>query len=56
MYDTDGASMLSKALRLIKAAERDLEEETKGIVIKRGNPFGNTWDCKSMETYGSNLG
>jgi len=43
MYATDSASMLSKALRLIEAAERDPEEEAQGIVIKRGNPFGKPW-------------
>ena len=32
--------MMNKALRLIAAAERDLDEEAKGINIKRGNPFG----------------
>ena len=35
--------MMSKALRLIKAAERDLDEEEKGNHIKRGNPFGKPW-------------
>ena len=43
MYATDSASMLSKALKLIKAAEKDLEEEAQGTVIKRGNPFGEAW-------------
>ena len=56
MYATDSASMLSKALMLIKAAERDQEEEAQGIVIKRGNPFENHGGCKSMETFGSKHG
>ena len=35
--------MMNKALRLIKAAERDLDEEAKGTQIKRGDPFGKPW-------------
>ena len=42
-YATDSASMMSKALRLIKAAERDLQEEEQGSQIMRGNPFGKPW-------------
>ena len=42
-YATDSASMMNKALRLIRAAERDLDEEAKGIKTKRGNPFGKPW-------------
>ena len=42
-YATDSASMMSKALKLIKAAERDLDEEEQGTQIKRGNPFGKPW-------------
>ena len=43
LYATDSASMLNKALRLIQAAERDLEEEERGEHVKRGNPFGRRW-------------
>ena len=43
IYATDSASMMDKALRLIQAAERDLDEEAKGINIKRGSPFGRRW-------------
>ena len=35
--------MMSKALRLIKAAERGLDEEEQGTQTKRGNPFGKPW-------------
>ena len=42
-YATDSASMLNKARRLIKAAERDLAEEESGTVVKRGNPFKKPW-------------
>ena len=38
-YATDSASMMKKALKLIAAAERDMEENAKGIQIRRGNPF-----------------
>ena len=55
-YATDSASMMSKALRLINAAERDLDEEEKGNQIKRGNPFGKPWDFKLTETYGNKPG
>lgn len=47
IYATDSASMMNKALRLIAAAERDLDEETKGINIKRGNPFGRPWGLQT---------
>ncbi len=43
MYATDSASMICKALRLIRAAERDQEEGAQGIIIKRGNPSGKPW-------------
>jgi len=39
--------MMNKALRLIAAAERDLDEEAKGINIKRGNPFGRPWGLQT---------
>ena len=39
--------MLNKALRLISAAERDLDEEAKGLNIKRGNPFGKPWGLQT---------
>ena len=39
--------MLNKALRLISVAERDLDEETKGINIERGNPFGKPWGLQT---------
>jgi len=42
-YATDSASMMNKALRLIEAAERDLEEEEMETEIKRGNPFRKPW-------------
>ena len=34
---------MSKTLRLIKAVERDLQEEEQGSLIKRGNLFGKPW-------------
>ena len=55
-YATDSASMMKKALKLITAAERDLEENAKGIKVRRGNPFKKPWDCKPMETFGSKHG
>ena len=35
--------MMKKANRLIAAAEREIEEETNGTKVKRGNPFGKPW-------------
>ena len=46
LYATDSASMMSKALKLIAAAEKPMEEQKKGIVKIRGNPFGKSWDCR----------
>ena len=56
MYATESVGMLDKALRLIQAAERDLDEEARGIVTLRGNPFGKAWGYRLMETSGSKLG
>ena len=43
MYATDSASMLSKAFKLIQAAERYLKEKTNGNIVERGSPFGKAW-------------
>ena len=43
MYATDSASMMSKACKLIKAAERCITGKSNGTEIKRGNPFGKPW-------------
>ena len=43
MYATDSASMLDKPLRLIQAAERDLEDKSRGNITMRGNPLGKSW-------------
>ena len=56
LYATDSASMMSKALKLIKAAERTITEQLTGNNEKRGNPFGKPWGCKSMATYGNRPG
>ena len=55
-YATDSASMMKKALKLIAAAEWDMEENAKGIKIRRGNPFKKPWGCKPMETFGNKHG
>ena len=43
LYATDSASMMSKALKLIAAVEKLMEEKKKGIVKLRRNPFGKAW-------------
>ena len=42
-YATDSASVFNKALRLIKAAEEKIVEDSMGASIKRGNPFKKPW-------------
>ena len=46
-YATDSASMMKKANRLIVAAEREIKEETDGIKVKRGSPFGKPWGLQT---------
>ena len=46
LYATDSASMMSKATKLIEAAEKVIREKLSGNDRKRGNPFGKAWGCK----------
>ena len=42
LYATDSASMMSKALKLIAAAEQLMMETRNGIIKIRGKPFGKS--------------
>ena len=47
LYATDSASMLSKAMKLIEAAEKVIREKIAGNEKKRGNPFGKAWGLQT---------
>ena len=48
--------MMSKALKLIAAAEQEQDKMKKGKEKLRGNPFGKSWGYKLAGTFGSNPG
>ena len=56
LYATDSASMMSKALKLIVAAEKLFGEEKLCIIRKRVNPLDKHGDYRSMETSGNKHG
>ena len=43
LYAADSASMVSKALKLIAAAEKVISDEKIGTDRRRGKPFGKAW-------------
>jgi len=55
-YATDSASMMGKAIKLIKTVE-DLEMQiSNGKSISKNNPSKKAWGCKKMGACGSRHG
>ena len=56
MYATDSASMLSKALKLIKAAEGTRRKKLKVLCSREDTPLGNLGGYRSTVTCGYKRG
>lgn len=55
MYATDTVSMLSKALKLIKAGEKDQKGKDQSTKVRRGNPFGKPWAAGRRRPVGTSV-